>query len=126
MRKHWKLLIVILLAAFLVAPVNGQEATETPTAEPPPVVVPPASDTVQLTWTALVGLITIVLTTGLTGGVAGAVIVVRTVRQNDVVKDAIEKLYLSTPPTTQEQIRKLVELVLEGGGLLDEVTDGKP
>ena len=122
-----KLLLAVLLAMVLLAfPVNAQEVTETPTPEPPVVVVAPASETVQLTWTALVGLITVVLTTGLAGGVGGALLIIRSVRQNAIITEAIEKLYLSTPPTTQEQIRKLVELVVEGGQLLDDVTDGKP
>lgn len=38
---------------------------------------------------------------------------------------AMERLYLSTPPATQEQIRRIVELVVEGGGLLEDVTDGE-
>lgn len=122
-----KLLLAVLLAMVLLAfPVNAQEVTETPAPEPPVVVVAPASETVQLTWTALVGLITVVLTTGLAGGVGGALLIIRSVRQNAIITEAIEKLYLSTPPTTQEQIRKLVELVVEGGQLLDDVTDGKP
>lgn len=122
-----KLLLAVLLAMVLLAfPVNAQEVTETPAPEPPVVVVAPASETVQLTWAALVGLITVVLTTGLAGGVGGALLIIRSVRQNAIITEAIEKLYLSTPPTTQEQIRKLVELVVEGGQLLDDVTDGKP
>lgn len=124
MRKH--LLAVLLAMVLLAFPVNAQEVTETPSPEPPTIVVAPASDTVQLTWTALVGLITLVLTTGLAGGVGGALLIIRSVRQNAIITEAIEKLYLSTPPTTQEQIRKLVELVVEGGQLLDDVTDGKP
>lgn len=54
----------------------------------------------------------------------GALLIVRAVRQNEVITAAIERLYLSTPPATQEQIRRMVELVVEGGKLLDTVTDG--
>lgn len=70
-------------------------------------------------------LIGIVLTVGLTGGVGGALLIIRAARQNEAITYAMERLYLSTPPATQEQIRRIVELVVEGGGLLEDVTDGE-
>lgn len=131
MRKVRNLVLVILLAGLLVVPVAAQEATETPTPEPTlvvedtPIAVPPASEVVQMSWQGLAALVGILLAGGFTVGIGGALVFVRAVRQNDVVKDAMEKLYLSTPPGTQEQVRKMVELLLESGTLLDEVTDGK-
>lgn len=85
----------------------------------------PDGEMIAITWQGLAALIGIVLTVGLTGGVGGALLIIRAARQNEAITYAMERLYLSTPPATQEQIRRIVELIVEGGGLLEDVTDGK-
>lgn len=122
-------LIIVLFVLLLALPVQAQEVTPEPTpvvVVDAPIAVPPASEVVQMSWQGLAALVGILLAGGFTVGIGGALVFVRSVRQNDVIKDALEKLYLSTPPATQEQFRKLVELLMESGTLLDEVTDGKP
>lgn len=81
-------------------------------------------EVIQLTWQGLAALISIVLAVGLGGGIGGALILIRQARQSEELKYAIERLYLSAPPTTQEHIRQIVRLLVEGGEFADEVTDG--
>lgn len=73
-----------------------------------------------MTWQGFAALVVILLGSG--GG--GVLLVVRMVRQNDVIKLALERLYLSTPPETQKRVRSGVEILKEATDLLDEVTDG--
>lgn len=84
-----------------------------------------SSEVVYFTWTALAGLISIVLTVGLAGGAGGAVVIIKAVRQNDTIKFAMEKLYQSASPETQRLIRSTVEVAKEGVELADEITDGQ-
>lgn len=114
-RRPWgALAIVLALMILAVVPVSAaQEGTPLPDGE-----------LIVVTWQGLAALIGVALTVGLTGGVGGALLIVRAVRQNETITYAMERLYLSTPPETQKQIRSLVELVIEGGYLLDTVTDG--
>lgn len=126
-RRLWGALAVVLALMILaVVPVTAFAASPTFAASPNLQEVAPLPDgeLIVVTWQGLAALIGVALTVGLTGGVGGALLIVRAVRQNDVITTAIERLYLSTPPATQEQIRGMVEVVLEGGRLLDTVTDG--
>ncbi|MBK8023529.1 MAG: hypothetical protein IPK19_19370, partial [Chloroflexi bacterium] len=108
-------------APTFAAPPNWAQEADLPVA-----TLPKADDAelILVTWQGLAALIGVALSVGLTGGVGGALLIVRAVRQNEVITTAIERLYLSTPPATQEQIRRMVELVVENGKLLDTVTDG--
>lgn len=137
------LFTLAVMALLFIGPVIGQEgeatAVVTPDAEvtvipapgddAPDFVlipnIPPASDTIQLTWVALAGIIATTLSTGLAGGVVGATVIVRSVRQNDVIMNAMEKLYLSSPQERQENIRKGVDALKEISEFADEVTDGE-
>lgn len=100
------------------------EATDEPVITPtqPPVEQP--TGVIYFTWTALAGLISTVLVVGIGGGAGGAVVIIRAVRQNDTIKFAMEKLYLSASPETQRIIRSTVTVAKEGVELVDEVTDG--
>lgn len=100
----------------------ADEAPEPP-AEPE---TPPATsgDLIVVTWQGMAALIALVLGSGVTIGLGGALVIVRATRQNETIKYAMERLYLSTPPETQRVTRDLVKLFVEGGELLDEVTDG--
>lgn len=122
-------LVALILTAFSVTPLAAQSETESPELTGTPVVVvapdpTPAPETVQLTWTALAGLVSIVLTVGLGGGFAGALLIIRTVKADPRLGDAIEKLYLSAPPETQKLLRGGAVLLKEGGELADQLTDG--
>ncbi len=109
-RLKYGLLIVCLLVLS-----GGQVLAQ---AEPDPV------ETVRLTGTALVGVLSVALAVGLGGGLAGALLFVRGLRQNETLKLAIERLYLSASPETQRLIRGGVELGRETIELADDVTDG--
>ena len=117
-----KALLALVLVFALSAPVLAQDATPEP--EPPIVVEVPASETIQLTWTALAGLVSIVLTVGLGGGFAGALLIIRSIKSNDNLSNAIEKLYLSASPETQKLLRSGAVIIKEGGELAEELTDG--
>lgn len=82
-------------------------------------------DVINLTWQGLAALISIVLTVGIGGGLGGALLIIRQARQSEELKYAMERLYLSAPPQTQENIRRIVQLLVEGSALADEVTDGE-
>ena len=109
-------------AVSVVATVNGNAVEAT--LEPVDKTAGQKSDVISLTWTALAGLISIVLTVGIAGGAGGAVAIIRAVRQNDTIKYAMEKLYLSASPETQQIIRGVVVVAKEGAELADELTDG--
>ena len=115
-----KLFAAALLVLALSAPVAAQEVTP----EPPVVVEVPASETIQLTWTALAGLVSIVLTVGLGGGFAGALLIIRSIKGNNDLSNAIEKLYLSASPETQRLLRNGAVIIREGGELAEDLTDG--
>lgn len=126
--------LLIFAALFIsltvvVAPAFAQDATPevVPTVtDTPPVLVPPASEGVNLTWTALGGLLAIVFTTGLGGGLAGAVVFIRTVRNNDVVMRAMEQLYQSASPTTQKLLASVKTGAAETAGFIEDLeTPGK-
>lgn len=100
------------------------------TPPPPTVEAPPTAEEVTdtidrsglivMSWQGFAALVVVLIGSG---GI-GVLGVVRLVRQNDVIKMALEQLYLSSPPTTQDQIRQIVEVFVEAGKLADEVTDG--
>ncbi|MCK6581379.1 MAG: hypothetical protein L6Q98_25080 [Anaerolineae bacterium] len=114
-RVGWVALAVMLALLVWAAPAAAQDGG-TAAAD---------GEMLAITWQGLAALIGIVLTVGLTGGVGGALLIIRAARQNEAITYAMERLYLSTPPATQEQIRGIVELIVEGGGLLEDVTDGE-
>ncbi|MBL8130292.1 MAG: hypothetical protein JNL42_00415 [Anaerolineae bacterium] len=111
-RGMWMALAVMLALLWAAPAAAAQEAAAD-------------GEIIAITWQGLAALIGIVLTVGLTGGVGGALLIIRAARQNEAITYAMERLYLSTPPATQEQIRRIVELIVEGSGLLEDVTDGE-
>lgn len=115
-RVGWMALAVMLALLVWAAPAAAQDGG-TAAAD---------GEMLAITWQGLAALIGIVLTVGLTGGVGGALLIIRAARQSEAITYAMERLYLSTPPATQEQIRGIVELIVEGSGLLEDVTDGEP
>jgi len=134
MKNRTLILLTVIVGCLLFSSAFGialaQEATQeaTPTFEPTqePPTAEEITDTIDqsglivLTWQGFAALVVVLLGSG----AGGVLVVVRMVRQNDVIKMALERLYLSSPPTTQEQIRLIVETILEGAKLADEVTDG--
>lgn len=73
--------------------------------------------------TVLVGLAT-AFSVGTIGGIAGVVAFVNRVKRDDILKIAIERLYMSTPPAVQKSGREVVQLAKDVTGLVDELTDG--
>lgn len=126
-----KLFASILLVVAFAAPVSAQE---TPEVEPTPVIIvdeTPAVDPVVIvrdTTTALGELIAIFLSGAVIGG-AGVLVVlrslIRAVNQNDTLKLAIERIYMSQPMQRRAVIREGVETGKEGFDLLEELTDGE-
>lgn len=110
------LLVCVVLMLLFAAPVLAQDA---------PPAASEAGDTLLLTWQALAGLVSIALTIGFGGGVAGALAIIKSIQSNDALKTAIEKLYLSASPDTQRLLRNAALLGHEAGKLADELTDGK-
>lgn len=129
------MLALFVVGLVLIPPASAQddatatavapEATAAPVEEVPQGGIDAATaDLIVVSWQGLAALIGVVLTVGLTGGVGGALLIIRAARQNEAITYAMERLYLSTPPETQKHIRDLAELVAEAGYLLDDVTDG--
>lgn len=125
-----RLLIISLISFVFAVPTFAQDVTPEPTAEPTPVVVvtpPPTfvnADNAISVSTLLYGIIIAVLA----GGGAGAVILRFGTSKANV--DALEKLYQSASPETQQIIReRFVELegiVKRLLDIADKATDGQP
>lgn len=125
------LLALVMLAASLS--LSAQEAPgTTPTAEPGmgPIVEPVTpgeflspGEVVITTTEIIVGLIA-AAGVGIGAGFGGLLLVVRQIRDNDLLKYNLELLYNSAPVKTREQIREVVKLLDETGDLADELTDG--
>lgn len=115
------LLITLLLAAAIM-PVQGQEAT--PDAEPPVVVVAtPTEQTISNVNTIVLGFILAFVAGGATVG--GALMVfAKRLREQPELARAIERLYLSIPADQQLPIRQIVVGAKEGIDLAEELTDG--
>lgn len=131
--KHFWLLMVVVLSLVLVGVVSAQDA---PAAATEVVVVSNASDTQATGYVRLntgelvinvtsiiVGLVTAFIG-GTVGGIAGLGAFINRVKRDDILKLAIERLYLSTPPAVQDAGRELVGTVRTAVDLIDEVTDG--
>lgn len=118
-RLFYALVIVVLLAAFAV-PAFAQEVTPepVPTAEPPPVIVTPETG-INLA-TVVYGIIIAVL-----GGGTVAAILTRMGSRKETL-DAMEKLYLSFPPATQETITRVTDVLVKMADILQKVTDKLP
>ncbi len=118
-RLFYALLIFVLLGAF-AAPAFAQEATPeaTPVPEPPVVVVTPETG-ISLA-TLVYGAVIAVL-----GGGSVALILTR-FGSNKANLDAMEKLYNSFPPQTQEVITRVTDVLVNLTNILQKVTDKLP
>lgn len=124
-------LLMLVLVLALVAPAFAQEVTVEPTLEATvvatPVVTPDPVQVVRDGSTTISEFIIGVITGALVGG--GGVLVafsriLRFVSQNDVLKIAIERLFLSAPVETQQRVRAGVVTAKEAADLANELTDG--
>lgn len=82
-------------------------------------------DIIVSSWQIIAGIVSAIVAGGLVG-VGGVILLVRRLRQDDVLKDAIEKLATSLPQDTLLTIRHLVGAIEELAALAREVTDGQP
>jgi hypothetical protein len=101
--------------------------TETPPVEPVDSESPPTADTgntIIYLVIALVGIVT-GFGVGTASGIAGALAFIKRLNANDNIKLAIEKLAMSLPGNTLQDVRSLIELARQGVNFADEVTDGK-
>lgn len=120
--------VVLAMLGLLAQPAQGQEATpEAVPVEIEGVGAPPAVTSDVLL--AAVGVIVLVIGSFIAGGATVGAVMLRTikhVRNDPVIMDFGEKLYNSMPMRTRQGIREGVEVLVEGAGLIDELTDGKP
>ena len=128
--------LCILLGALFGSPLSVSAQDDTPTLEPTleatpvptPVVTPDPVQVVRDGSTTISEFIIGVITGALVGG--GGVLVafsrvLRFVNQNDALKIAIERLFLSAPVETQQRVRAGVVTAKEAADLANELTDGK-
>lgn len=129
MKRYLVLLLVVWFALLISAPVYAQDVTPEVTAAPTAVVVEPPptfinADTGISVSTLAYGVIIAVLS----GGTL-AVVLTR-FGSNKANLDALERLFQSTPPETQQMIRERFESLEEIAHRLldiaDRVTDGEP
>lgn len=85
---------------------------------------------IRLTWGQIILGVLGAIGAGLVLG-AGAVLttfsaIVKNIKNDAPLLNAIEKLYLSQPLETREQQRKGVEILKDAAEIADRVTDGKP
>ena len=130
-----RLVFVLLFVLFGVLSVSlAQDATPEPT--PTEVVIvqdsaAPITGFVKLNsgevvinlTTVLVGLVT-AFGAGAVGGIAGLSALINRVKRDDILKIAIERLYMSTPPSVQQTGRDILNVAKEATTLADELTDG--
>lgn len=83
------------------------------------------AETLQLSWTAIAGIVMAAFGTGVGLSLLGGVAFVRAIRNDPNTKLALERLYLSSPPETQARLRGAAVLGRELGELADELTDGQ-
>lgn len=120
--------VVLAMLGLLAQPAQGQEATP----EAVPVEIEGAGAPPSVTSDVLlaaVGVIVLVIGSFVAGGATVGAVMLRTikhVRNDPVIMDFGEKLYNSMPMRTRQGIRDGVEVLVEGAGLIDELTDGKP
>lgn len=122
--------LIALIGVLFFAPLSSfaQDVTVEPTVEEPPVVPPDPVQVVRDGSTTISEFIIGVITGALVGG--GGVLVafsriLRFVSQNDALKIAIERLFLSAPVETQQRVRAGVVTAKEAADLANELTDGK-
>lgn len=120
------ILALVLVALVLTSAASAQDATAEPTVEvtetpeQPPVVEVPNADTYISISTLIYGLLVAVLG----GGTVG--VILNRFGGNKANQDALEKLYKSFPPETQDMITRLLDIAEEAVKLGRTVTDGRP
>lgn len=115
--KRMVLILMVLFALFIVAPVFAQEVTPEPTA--------PAPDAITITAAQLLAYIVLALAAG-----GGGLAILYRVLENRNVQDIVEKTYESWNPDTQETIKGVITGLKETNDrlmtFLERVTDGLP
>ena len=110
----------ILLFLLLLAPVSVALAQDT---------TPPPSNGGQVVldiFTALGGILAAFAAGGIVG-VAGISLFIQRLRNDTATLNAIERLYTSIPQdAVRDIIRSVIEVWVETGELLDDITDGEP
>lgn len=107
--------------------------TETPTAQPteevtsePTVIVPEQpGGTLVIGWNAFsqfVGVIIAAMAAGFVLSLGSVIIIVRSIRQNDVIKDFARYIYLSQPAEVRQKEKELVQLGKEVVGFGEDIT----
>lgn len=117
-RLIWVLWVVALL--LLITPTLAQEATAESPAEPPVVVVETPAETGINLATLFYGIVVAVLSGG-----SLALILTRFGSRKENL-DAMEKLYMSFPPQTQETIARITDVAVKLVDILQKVTDKLP
>lgn len=130
------ILVGAVLSFAMLGSVRAQDVpaiTETPTAQQteevtsePPIVVPEQpGGTLVIGWNAFsqfVGVIIAAMAAGFVLSLGSVIIIVRSIRQNDVIKEFARYIYLSQPAEVRQKEKELVQLGKEVVGFGEDIT----